>query len=283
MNLLYMDETYPDFTLPKSAWSVALTGMLVPAKRHREVRTQFYDAVATATKRTPSTVPPLAEIHAAALLPDCTDEERVAFLNRLVEIVLEFDLRIYRIGYARSRELLQILKTDRGIAGFVFAQLLHVLEPELLENQIWPVMETDRTNEQDQAFAGQIQYADHIESHLGAAILSRDGANLGEVLYSTKRSVHGAIVDCMAYLLNVSSLHGQGLPLSPFKALLRPVADRLGPAVRYNEIITMRFEAPPSDYRSSGASRYAVRLTPDTREVEEAHNLAQPRAASPSD
>jgi hypothetical protein len=68
VKFLYMDETYPDFTLPREAWLVCLTGMLVPADRHREIRARFYKAVADAVGRRPNTVPPLMEIHAVALL-----------------------------------------------------------------------------------------------------------------------------------------------------------------------------------------------------------------------
>src|SRR5271166_1102033 len=99
-------------------------------------------------------------------------------------------------------------------------------------------METDRSEPQDRAFAGAVQFADHIEAHLGPETLSRDQANLGEVLYSTKRSIHGALVDCAAYLMNVRTHAARGLVLSDYKRRLCAVADRLMPAIRFDEVIT---------------------------------------------
>jgi hypothetical protein len=258
-----MDETYPDFTLPREAWLVCLTGMLVPADRHREIRARFYKAVADAVGRRPNTVPPQMEIHAAALLPHANDDTRVAFLEKVAGIITEFDLSLYRIGYRRTRILLDMFKTDGAILGIAFGGMLGLMSTELETTPIWPVMETDRSNAQDQAFASVVQFADHVEAHLGPKTLSHDQANLGEVLYSTKRSIHGALVDCAAYLLNVRTRAAHGLVLSDYKRRLGAVADRLTPAIRFDEVITMRHEKPPPGYcRTGGPFRFAVPIIP---------------------
>ncbi len=247
MKFLYMDERYADQSLPREAWSVTLTGMLVPADRHREIRDRFYDALATAVGRKPNTVPALIEIHAAALLPDADDNTRITFLQNVTDIITDFDLSLYRVGYRRTRQLVRTFKTDTAILGLAFFGLLGLVTRDLPTDLIWPVMETDVTAAQDQAFAGQVQFTDHIGAHIGTEDLSRDQTNLGEVLYSTKRSIHGALVDCAAYLLNVRTLAREERPLSAFKRRLADVADRLEAAVRYDEIILMRHGGPPTE------------------------------------
>lgn len=254
-----MDETYPDFSLPRKAWSVCLTGMIVPSDRHRDIRTLFYAAVANAVGRHPNVVPPVPEIHAAALLPDADDDTRVALLEDLADIIVMNNLGLYRVGYHRTRSMLDMFKTDGAILGIAFDGLLRLMPAELEASSVWPVMEIDRSSEaQDRAFAGTIQFTDHVEAHIGSHMLSRDHSNLGEVLYSTKRSIHGALVDCAAYLLNVRTLAALGLVSSDYKRRLATVADRLAPAIRYDEVITMRQQAPPPGYSGSGPARFAV-------------------------
>ena len=131
MKFLYMDETYPDFTLPRAAWSVRLTGMLVPADRHREIRARFYEAVADAVGKRPNTVPPVTEIHAATLLPHADDDTRVAFLEKVAGIITGFDLSLYRVGHRRTRILLDMIKTDGAILGMAFGGMLDLISREL--------------------------------------------------------------------------------------------------------------------------------------------------------
>lgn len=261
-----MDETYPDVSLPRTAWSVCLTGLMVPAALHGDIRHQFYEAIADAIGRTPNAVPPLPEIHAAKLFPGLDDDTRIAFLEKLAAIIVAFNLGIYRVGYVRTREMVAIHKNDAAILGTAFGGLLHVIASELEVTQVWPVMEMDHKPAQDQAFAGSVQFADHIASHLGPHVLSRDQRNLGEVLYSTKRSIHGALVDCAAYLLNVRTIAALDLPLSTYKRRLAKVADMLSPAIRFDEVITMKMEKPPADYVGKGPYRYMVPIVPSNDE-----------------
>jgi hypothetical protein len=263
VRFLYMDETYPDFSLPRRTWSVCLTGMLVPAASHREIRARFYNAVADAVGRQSNTVPPVMEIHAATLLPDSDDVTRIAFLANLVSIITDYNLSLFRVGYRRTRTLLNMCGTNAAILGLAFGGMLNLMSQELESTPIWPVMETDRSNLQDQSFAGAVQFTDHIAAHIGADALSRDQSNLGEVLYSTKRSIYGALVDCAAYLLNVRTLAAQGVALSDYKRQLCTVASQLLPIVQFDEIITMRLEMPSPENSGDGGSRPGVRIVPN--------------------
>ncbi len=265
MNLLYMDETYSNKSLPKSAQFTALTAMLLPSDRHAEVRARYYAAVAMAVEASNGVIPPVVEIHAAELLPGCADEIKFSFLAQIASIVSEMNLKVYRIGYFNTEDIISMCKNEKGVLGLAFSSLLEIIKPELIINQIWPVMETDWSKDQDKAFAGQVQWSDHIESRIGPGFLTRDVANLGEVLYSTKRSVHGSIVDCVGYLLNARSLSGLGVSLTPFKERLAEISEGLLPSVRFNEIIAMSFKAPPAGYIPEGPFRYAFSIVPSDK------------------
>ncbi|MFA6966696.1 hypothetical protein [Bosea sp. (in: a-proteobacteria)] len=237
-----MDETYADRSLSLSHRAIALTGLLVSADGHRDLKEKYYASIAQVVGRVPNVVPAISEIHAARLLPGADDDARITFLNCIVDLILDRQLSIYRVGYFQSKKMMDTFGSERSIVGLCFFSMLQMLETALSECAIWPVMEADHSKEQDQAFAGQVQFADHLASHIGAAALSRDQMNLGEVLYSTKRSIYGAMVDCVAYLLNVKWVADQGLALSPYKRRLLKVAERLSPTVMHDEIIRMKFE-----------------------------------------
>ena len=267
MKLLYMDETYADAKLPVWARAICLSGLLVPAASHSAIRTRFYDAVADAVGREPNTVPMPPKIHAADLLPGSDDGTRIVFLNAIVDIILDFELTLYRVGYRPTPELMALLKTQDEVLGLAFNGMLHLIEDELANGPVWPVMETNQKSAQDRAFAGSVQFADHVEAHVGSGLLSRDQAHLGEVLYCTKRSIHGALVDCAAYLLNVRTVRAQGLPLAPFKQRLVEIAERLAPSVRFDEIIQMQHCKPPPGGPPTGPYRYVFPITPSDNDT----------------
>jgi hypothetical protein len=50
--------------------------------------------------------------------------------------------------------------------------------------------------------------------------------------------------------------------LTPFKQRLVEIAQPLDKVVGFEEIITMQFTQPPTDYVADGPHRYAIRLDP---------------------
>lgn len=264
----YMDEqyidpkTYRNAHAPQRRPCVSLTGVLIPTDIHAGFRKRFYQAVTTALDIRDNVIPAMPEIHASDLFPGLRDEVKFNFLEEVVTICTEMNFRIFRVGYFETPQLISMLKDRRGILSVCFFGLLSCLKDELSRNEIWPVMETDNSPEQDRTFAGQIQSIDYLTSITGGKSMSIDNGNLGELLYSTKRSAYGTVTDCISYLLDARFLQSLGPIASPFKQKLAAIALKLEPLIVFNEIIEMKFESPPLGYISNGPIRYVVRVEP---------------------
>jgi hypothetical protein len=266
---LYMDEQYIDLRTFRSGQAsvrpeyTSLTGVLIPSGIHSVFRARFYALVADAlgTKIT-IVIPQLTEIHASRLFPEHDDITRFSFLEGVVKLSVDMDFHVYRVGYYNSTELKSILHKPKDIVGLCFGSLLQCLQSELEANEIWPVMETDRSTDQDRMFAGQIQTIDYLTAMIGKKLVSVDNSNLGELHYSTKRSAYGTIADSIAYLLDARFLKAAGYSLTPFKERLAEIALGLERSIVFDEIIELQFNAPPSGYVGKGPYRYMSRIQP---------------------
>lgn len=236
--------------------------MLVPTNQHRVFRERFYRAVASAIGSTVRAVQEMPEIHAKDLLRGFDDEVKLQFLTELVALCVDLKFRIYRVGYYEDPEVLSVFKHRKALLALSFVGLLHCLEDELSQSEIWPVVETDFSAEQVRHFPGVIQNLDYLTAILGKSFVTIDNRNLGEVLYSTKRSAYGATVDCIAYLLDAKFRGWSGGIASPFKQQLIDIAERLDSIIEFNEIIALKLEAAPPGYVGKGPFRYARRMLP---------------------
>lgn len=263
VKFLFMDERYADHDAPKSAKATSLTGVLTPADTHGAIRERFYGLIREAVGSSGRLIVPLPKIHASNLLPEADDETRFSFLEGLVRLINDFELRIYRIGYLHSPQSFRVVKHEIGLLGLCFQSMLHCIETELVESAVWPVMEVDASNpKHDQSFAGLVQELDYITANLGSSSMSINNHNLGEVLYTTKRSAHGAIVDCIAYLLHARFLKLSKCDLTAFKERLATIASGLSLAVCFDEIIELQIGRPPRGYVPTGPLRFAFPITP---------------------
>lgn len=231
---LFMGEKYADRKAPPKAQVTSLTGVLIPAAVHRVFRERFYGLVADAIGDPDHTISkwPHELIHASELLPDSTDKERFSFFEGLVSLVNELEFGIYRIGYFGTRQNVSGLGGESGIIATCFLKMLHVLKDGIADSQVWPVMEIDHSNRQDQCFAGMVQMSDYAFSRFGGEDWWVSNANFGEVLYITKRSGYGALVDCVAYLLHARWLRSIDPVQTPYKERLAEIASNLTTVAR---------------------------------------------------
>lgn len=245
MKLLFMDEKYADPALPPAMRVTSLTGILVDPETHASFREQFYSLLNKIRSDPDNAISALTAIHAAELFPEYgnDDSRRIEFVEGLVDLMVANQIRIFRVGYVWSPKMKELFKTEKAVLGICFDGILRTLTNELKANQIWPVMETDRTSIQDQTFAGFIRNLDYYTTRLSAASMSLDNSNLGEVLFSTKNSTYGTCVDFAAYLLHLRFLKSQGLTLTPFKEQLAAIAAPLGEVTERNETIEMQIAA----------------------------------------
>ena len=245
VKFLFMDEKYADQRAPPNARAISLTGLLVPATAHPEFRRQYYELLTVALGATRTEIPAIPPIHAASLLPDATDDVRCAFLEGIVSIICQLGFRAYRIGYLKTPEIMNAFKSEKPVVGLCFSGILSCIVPELATSTVWPVMETDGSEIQDRAFAGSMQFVDYATPLLGPGNITINNENLGEVLYTRKRSAHGTVVDCVSYLLHLRWLRSIGQTQTPYKKRLADIAEGLMPAVAYDKVIRMRFHKAP--------------------------------------
>ena len=264
----YMDEHYADPMTHRPGHGMlrrpaaSLTGVTVPLDIHREFRQRYYHCVAEAVGQLDGALLALPIVHAAKLFPGVEDAKKFAFLESIVSMVLEFKFTVYRVGYYETPEVMQMVGSRQGLVGLCFSSLLHCLTEELATNELWPVMETDRSNDQDRSFAGHIQAIDYFTALVGSANMSVDNSNLGEMLYSTKKSSYGSVADIVSYLLEARTTKLAGITLSDFKTRLAEIADALIPAVAFDEIIDLKSEDAPPVYEGKGPFRYAPPIVP---------------------
>ena len=240
MKFLFMDETYMARTELGSA--TVLTGLLVPAATHAEFRKGYHELLSQVIPSASDVIAPVLAVHAASLFPELGDNDvpRFAFMDGIVDLCLRLNFRIYRVGYLNTDSLRERFTTDRDVLGLCFLGFLWSLDPELKEGPVWPVMESDHSPEQDLRFAGQVRGIEHHAHRLPTGALSVDNSNLGELLYTTKHSSLGSMVDCVAYLRQARYLRSQGRQLTMFKQRLADIGDRLEPVVVQDQVIDMK-------------------------------------------
>jgi hypothetical protein len=245
VKFLFMDEKYAAQGAPPKARVISLTGLLVPAAAHPEFRRQYYGLLTVALGATKTEIPAIPQIHAASLLPDATDDVRCAFLEGIVSVICQLGFRAYRVGYFKTNEMMNLVKSEKAVVSLCFSGMLGCITPELATSTVWPVMESDGSEMQDIAFAGSMQFVDYVTPLQGRDNVTLNNENLGEVLYTKKRSAHGAVVDCVAYLLHLRWLRSIGQIKTPYKERLADIAEGLAPVVAYDEVIRMRVHRPP--------------------------------------
>lgn len=249
---LYMDEQYIDFqtyktpVAPGRREAVCLVGVLIPAGVHAQFRREFYAAVKATMAFEENVIPPVPIVHASQLFPGVDDEVKFRFLETIVDLAKKFGFRVYRVGYFKTRETLKIFNGKNNLLGVSFLGILTLLKSELEQHEIWPVMETNNTPVQDDLFAGQIQRIDYYTSVLGAASMSIDNTNLGELHYVTKKSAYGSVTDCISYLLDAMDSGIIGKTSSTFKRRLAQIGEGLQEIIDFNEIIEMQITDPPA-------------------------------------
>lgn len=244
VRFLFMDEKYADLNAPRPVQVVSLTGVLISPSSHKPFREKFYELVSNGIGDPENVISgwPHEHMHAARLLPDSTDEERIFLLQGLVTLVHEFDFKIYRVGYFNTRKARATFSDEKGIVGLCFVSMLYALRNE--SSQVWPVMETDRSSRQEMQFSGVVQVSDYMASRFGSDSMWLSKANFGEVLFTTKRSTYGALTDCMAYLLHANWLRTVGRGQTPYKERLADIASQLLPAVAMDEVARLRVGVP---------------------------------------
>ena len=246
---LYMDEKYIDPNASSAMQVTSLTGLLVAADTYTRFRDRFLNIVPGFDDGPRNLT---AEIHASKLFPSKSDDVHFEFYRRLVGLINELECGVYRRGFNFTPSHPMLQKNEKGLVGLCFKSMLISIDDHEDYAQIWPVMETDRTNEQDDNFAGYIRWMDQATAYLNAVgdgvenliddDYMVDNARFGDVHYVTKRSIAGNAADCLAYLLHCKWLYEMGLHITNYKSQIAEIAAELQPSIVDNYVGSFHLE-----------------------------------------
>jgi hypothetical protein len=230
MHFLFMDESFGD--TKRHAEPVVLTGILVSAADHAPIRTGYLELLLAASPGEEGIVEQQSEIHAVSLFKSSNgnDAQRFQFFNGIVDLVLRYKIEAYRVGYYYTPELASVFRTKKNLLSLCLLEILSSVTKVHGSEQIWPVMETDRSDVQDLHFPAMVGSLSYYGARVGKESISIDYTNLGELLYSTKHSKIGSIVDCVAYLRRATEQQAVG-GASEFKQRLAEIGRRLDPSM----------------------------------------------------
>ena len=240
---LYMDEKYIDQRASSAVQVTSLTGLLVAANTYPRFRDGFLKIVPGFDEGPRNLV---AEIHASKLFLDESVDVHFEFYRRLVWLINELECGVYRRGFNFIPSHPTLRKNEKKLVGLCFRSMLIAVNDFEDYAQIWPVMETDRTNEQDETFAGYVRWMDQATAYLNAVgdgvenliddDYMVDNFRFGDVHYVTKKSIAGNAADCIAYLLHCKWLNEMGFPISNYKSQLAAIAADLNPSIVDNYV-----------------------------------------------
>ncbi len=250
-NFLFLDESYSAVT--KIA---ALTGIVVPMASYPFLREQFYKTMPIFARADPGVVHfQPRELHASALFKDepaGTDEERHRAFDRVVDLIIDHRLNIYRIGFVKTKTTGQFFADDHQLVGLCWSYLLQALQPEYDSQVLVPVM--DGFDERTIAkLSASIQFLDimRVKGLDGGLSLRHTENILGEMFYAdSKYSIFIQVADMVAYLRATIDLADTGCALTPYRSPLLEIARRI-PSELLTERVSRIYIADDEDANQS--------------------------------
>ena len=245
MNLMFLDECYSQKVRPDSTFISSMTAVIIRADEYNSVRAAFYSILKPfiiPQDKTINLMPP--ELHGRDLLrdePDEDDRKKLDTYHQVVDLVIEYNLGIYRVGYYITPEYKTTFKGDeRGTSQCWFA-ITTVTQPVYEDELLIAIMdgfETETVRKMSLMIRGCdiMRFAD-----LGNSISLKNTENIiGEVFYADSRySVMIQIVDVVAYLRNVNDLREEGMKFSSFKEKVLAEAKRLDTVMKCDEVVEL--------------------------------------------
>ena len=139
---LFLDECfYPPLDL------AALTGVMVRAEQYVQVRDARCRIVRDILPEADGKIPPAIEIHASRLLESVVpagadgDEARLGVLEKIVDVVNNSSLQIYRATCLNRRESANNLTWDPKLYGKTFFEIQELLAGALRDTLVFPIMD----------------------------------------------------------------------------------------------------------------------------------------------
>lgn len=245
MNLMFLDECYSAPVRSDSTFISSMTAVIIRADKYNSVRAGFYGILKPfiiPTDNTINLMPP--ELHGNALLrdePDDDDRKKLSAFHQVVDLVIENQLDVYRVGYYITPEFKTTFQTDERGVSMCWLGITAVTQPAYENEQLIAIM--DGFNKETVGkMSSMIRGCDIIRSAgSGDSISLKNTENIiGEVFFADSRySVMIQIVDIVAYLRNVNDLSMEGWKFSSFKEKVLAEAKRLDSVMKHDEVIEL--------------------------------------------
>ena len=245
MNLMFVDECYSDQVRSDSTFISSMTAVILRADKYNSVRAGFYRILKPFIMPKDNTInlmPP--ELHGHALLrdePDDDDRKKIDTFHQLVDLVIENQLAVYRVGYYITPEFQTTFKGDERGTSLCWSGITAVTQPEHENEQLIAIMD-GFDKETVRKMSLMIRNCDIMRSaELGDSTSLKNSENiLGEVFYADSRyCVMIQIVDIVAYLRNVNDLSEEGRKFSRFKQKVLAEAKRLDSVMKYDAVVEL--------------------------------------------
>lgn len=252
----------------------ALTGVLVPHEKYRNVRDAMCKVVYDVLEPPANTVPAPIELHGRNLLPQLdnlpveqADAARLHVFRRVAGIINEYGLLIFRVCYLNRSEIANVLKGDPKLYSLNFLGIQTGLQDLMETTLIVPVMD-GVPNSADakkppsidpsliRAFAGSVRWLHHArQSEIMKNSLSiRNSHNLAEPVFAdSTHSTMLQLVDLISYLLlqqDRDELAPQSIS-SQFKQAVVNEAKAIDPRLLASRRDQMKFQPFAHDMRNA--------------------------------
>jgi len=197
----------------------ALTGVLVPADHYSAVRDALCRLVWEVNPSTMDSsgsmiLPSPIELHGSKLLPEGSDQERLAVFSAVVSIVNENSLHIFRVCYLNHKEIAAIMSADQNLYGLNFFGMQRSLQEIMSDTLVVPVMDgiPDSSSTKKappinpqliRSFAGNVRWLHHHRhSDIAESLTIQHAHNLGEPVFTdSTHSTLAQFADIVSYLL----------------------------------------------------------------------------------
>jgi hypothetical protein len=203
----------------------ALTGVLVPVDRYAAVRDAMCRLAVDVQPSPPNVIPGVIEFHARALLSDVEDlhgdqidSVRLSVLQRVVDLLSEYQLSICRVTYLNRKEIAALMPLDPKLYGITFFGIQAWLQEVMVDTLVIPVMDgvpaTGGIESQRRAprvepmliraFAGSVRSTHHFRQfpNVADSLSIANAHNLGEPVFAdSAHSVLLQVVDLVSHML----------------------------------------------------------------------------------
>ena len=255
LNFLFMDESYnPDIKPPISS----LTGILVPLEKYPTLRSKFYEALNFEIEQDKGIInlsPPA--LHFSNLLRHHeNDEVRFNVLSSLVNLVVDNQLEMFRVGYYITKNIEKTFEDDKRLIGLCWFGMLSMLQSKLETEMVVPVMDAGfekNMKQMTKQFSGTMKTLDVMRAakfEVGVSI--KHSENILDVFYADdKYSIFTQLADIVSGLRRISETANQDSQLinSEYKKKLFPISEQLVNAPMREEIHALilndKMEGPP--------------------------------------